>query len=67
MTAVRIVRLATGGDGVGKLPDGRTVFVPRTAPGDLIEITAERNHRRNSQRPEDGCFHAAPVYAIDFW
>jgi 23S rRNA (uracil1939-C5)-methyltransferase len=46
VTAVRILRLATGGDGVGKLPDGRAVFVPRTAPGDLIEITAERNHRR---------------------
>ena len=26
------LRLATGGDGVGKLDDGRTVFVPRTAP-----------------------------------
>lgn len=35
----RILRLAGGGDGVGKLPDGRTVFVPRTAPGDLVELT----------------------------
>ena len=46
MTAVRILRLASGGDGVGKLVDGRTVFVPRTAPGDLIDLTAVRNHRR---------------------
>ncbi len=46
MTAVRILRLATGGDGVGRLDDGRTVFVPRTAPGDLVELTQLRTHRR---------------------
>ncbi len=46
MTAVRIVRLAAGGDGVGKLPDGRAVFVPRTAPGDLVELTGLREHKR---------------------
>jgi len=42
----RIVRLATGGDGVGQLPDGRTVFVPRTAPGDRVELARVREHRR---------------------
>ncbi|HEV7366640.1 MAG TPA: TRAM domain-containing protein [Gemmatimonadales bacterium] len=46
MTPVRILRLAAGGDGVGKLPDGRTVFVPRTAPGDLVEVTGLREHKR---------------------
>jgi 23S rRNA (uracil1939-C5)-methyltransferase len=46
VTAVRILRLATGGDGVGRMEDGRTVFVPRTAPGDLVEITQLRAHRR---------------------
>jgi 23S rRNA (uracil1939-C5)-methyltransferase len=43
---VRILRLAAGGDGVGRLPDGKTVFVPRTAPGDLVEITRVREHKR---------------------
>jgi 23S rRNA (uracil1939-C5)-methyltransferase len=43
---VRILRLATGGDGVGRLEDGRTVFVPRTAAGDLVELTQVRMHRR---------------------
>ena len=43
---VRILRLATGGDGVGKLEDGRTVFVPRTAPGDLVELREIRTHAR---------------------
>lgn len=42
----RIVRLAAGGDGVGKLADGRTVFVPRSAPGDLVELTGIREYRR---------------------
>ena len=46
MTSVRILRLAAGGDGVGKLPDGKTVFVPRTAPGDLIELGEIRQRKR---------------------
>jgi 23S rRNA (uracil1939-C5)-methyltransferase len=46
VTGVRILRLAAGGDGVGKLPDGRTVFVPRTAPGDLVELAGLREHKR---------------------
>lgn len=37
---VRIRGIAVGGDGVGTLADGRTVFVPRTAPGDLVELAA---------------------------
>lgn len=48
---VRIDRIAAGGDGVGRLPDGRVVFVPRTAPGDLVElreIVLERNFARAS-------------------
>jgi 23S rRNA (uracil1939-C5)-methyltransferase len=46
VTSVRILRLAAGGEGVGKLPDGKTVFVPRTAPGDLIELGEIRQHKR---------------------
>jgi len=46
---VRIERLATGGDGVGHLDDGRVVFVPRTAPGDLVEIDRRRDHRRHAR------------------
>ena len=43
---VRIDRLAGGGDGVGKLDDGRTVFVPRTAAGDLVELVDLRMYKR---------------------
>jgi 23S rRNA (uracil1939-C5)-methyltransferase len=40
MTAVvvRINGIATGGDGVGRMPDGRAVFVPRTVPGDEVAL-----------------------------
>jgi 23S rRNA (uracil1939-C5)-methyltransferase len=43
---VRILGIAAGGDGVGKLEDGRTVFVPRTAPGDLVEVERLRESKR---------------------
>lgn len=43
---LRILRLAAGGDGVGRLEDGRAVFVPRTAPGDLVELTTLRSSAR---------------------
>ncbi|MCL4866929.1 MAG: hypothetical protein KJZ47_13625 [Gemmatimonadales bacterium] len=44
--AVRIREIAAGGDGVGTLDDGRTVFVPRSAPGDLVELADLRLHKR---------------------
>jgi 23S rRNA (uracil1939-C5)-methyltransferase len=43
---VRIERLAAGGDGVGHLDDGRVVFVPRTAPGDLVALRDLKPSRR---------------------
>src|SRR5207244_8419330 len=30
--------IAAGGDGVGRLPEGRAVFVSRTAPGDRVRV-----------------------------
>ena len=43
---VRINSIAAGGDGVGRLPDGRAVFVPRSAPGDLVQLTAVERKAR---------------------
>lgn len=43
---VRIESIAAGGEGVGRLPDGRVTFVHRTAPGDRVEIAlTERKER----------------------
>jgi 23S rRNA (uracil1939-C5)-methyltransferase len=46
VSPVRVLRLAAGGDGIGRMEDGRTVFVPRTAPGDLVELVGLRSHKR---------------------
>ena len=60
MSAVRILRLAAGGDGVGRLEDGRTVFVPRTAPGDLVELAQLRVHRRFARARVGSLAEAGP-------
>ncbi|MCI0435989.1 MAG: class I SAM-dependent RNA methyltransferase [Gemmatimonadetes bacterium] len=41
-----IESVAAGGAGVGRLPDGRTVFVHRTAPGEKVEIRVTQEKRR---------------------
>lgn len=41
---LRIDSIAAGGDGVGR-HDGMVVFVPRSAPGDLARVVAERHDR----------------------
>jgi 23S rRNA (uracil1939-C5)-methyltransferase len=43
---VRIDSIAAGGEGVGRLEDGRAVFVHRTAPGDLAEIEIVQRGKR---------------------
>ena len=46
---VKIERIASGGEGVGRLPDGKVVFVPRTAPGDRVEVEVIRSEKRFSR------------------
>jgi 23S rRNA (uracil1939-C5)-methyltransferase len=45
---VTITRIAAGGDGVGRLGDGRVVFIPRTAPDDRVKLRegSFEGHRR---------------------
>ena len=57
---VEILRLAAGGDGIGKLSDGRTVFVPRTAPEDLVQIIDLREHKRFARARLDRVLRASP-------
>jgi len=61
MTTVRIHAIATGGDGVGRLPDGVTVFVPRTAPDDLVEIDVTRRRARWARGRVRRVLEASPV------
>jgi 23S rRNA (uracil1939-C5)-methyltransferase len=68
---LRIDTIAAGGDGVGR-HNGLVVFVPRTAPGDLVQVCAEQRDRlmrgrvvelleASPQRVEPPCEH----YIID--
>jgi 23S rRNA (uracil1939-C5)-methyltransferase len=43
-TRVRVDSIAAGGDGVAR-SEGMAVFIPRTAPGDLVDITMESRGR----------------------
>ncbi len=43
---MRIESIAAGGEGVGRLADGRVVFVHRTAPGDGVELAVTEQHPR---------------------
>ncbi|HSJ96864.1 MAG TPA: TRAM domain-containing protein, partial [Myxococcota bacterium] len=38
LVELTIESLAAGGDGVGRAPDGRVVFVPLAAPGDRVRV-----------------------------
>jgi 23S rRNA (uracil1939-C5)-methyltransferase len=43
---VTVRAIAAGGSGVADLPDGRVVFVPRTAPGDRARIRVAKSRGR---------------------
>lgn len=56
---VTIERLAYGGRGVGSL-NGLTVFVPRTAPGDVVEVRLTEQRRRYAFGEVVAVQHASP-------
>ena len=43
---VTVRALAAGGAGVASLPDGRVLFVPRTAPGDRARVSVGQEKKR---------------------
>lgn len=43
---IEVERLAYGGDGIGRLEDGRTAFVRGGCPGDVVETKLEAEHAR---------------------
>lgn len=52
--------IAAGGDGVATLPDGRTVFVPRAAPGDRLQLRGVRLHARFARAEVGELVEAGP-------
>lgn len=57
---VTVRAIATGGDGVASLPDGRTVFIPRSAPGDRLRLRALRLHKRFARARIDAVLEPGP-------
>ncbi|MFM1548562.1 MAG: class I SAM-dependent RNA methyltransferase [Lentisphaeria bacterium] len=49
LITVKIEDIAFGGDGVGRLADGRIVFVPYTAVGDVARVRVVRQQRRHAR------------------
>ncbi len=46
MPTLKIERLAHGGEGIGFDADGRATFVPRTVPGDIVEVEVLKQKKR---------------------
>lgn len=76
---VTIDNLANGGDGAGRLADGRIVFVPRTIPGERVEIELTRSKKAyafgrllrilepSPERVEPACPHFGRCGGCQFW
>ena len=55
-----IADLAFGGEGVGRAPDGRAVFVPFTVPGERVVAEITRSSARFCRAEVREILHAAP-------
>ena len=60
VASVHIRALGSDGAGVGHLPDGRVVFVPRTAPGDEVSVRITRQKPRWARGRLMNVVQAAP-------
>ena len=57
---VEVEGLASNGHGVARLPEGKVVFVPRTVPGDVVEVHPTAERPRWMQARVVRLVHAAP-------
>ena len=46
---VQLLSPAYGGESLGRLPDGRAVFVPFTLPGETAHVRLVEEHRRHAR------------------
>jgi 23S rRNA (uracil1939-C5)-methyltransferase len=58
---LRIESLAAGGDGVARLPDGRVVFVPYSAPGDRVRARVVESRARFARARVEALLEPGPA------
>jgi 23S rRNA (uracil1939-C5)-methyltransferase len=63
VASVTIRAFGSDGEGVGDLPDGRVVFVPRTAPGDQVSLRLTQQKKRWARGQLVEVLQAAPTRA----
>lgn len=61
---VTITSIAGGGDGVGRLGDGRAIFVPRTAPGEQVRLGAVEKRKNFARGAIDEIVSAGPARIV---
>ncbi len=59
-TEVEITGIAAGGEGVGRMADGRVVFVHRTAPGDRVRVSVSSDRKRWARGRLESILHPGP-------
>ncbi|MCL2166114.1 MAG: TRAM domain-containing protein, partial [Clostridiales bacterium] len=57
---VEITGYGAGGEGVGRLPDGRAVFVPRAARGDVLALRLREEKARSARGEIDRILTPSP-------
>jgi 23S rRNA (uracil1939-C5)-methyltransferase len=57
---ITLTTLAHGGEGVGRLPDGRTVFVPFGLPGEYVRIRLTEERKRFARGSLINVLRASP-------
>jgi 23S rRNA (uracil1939-C5)-methyltransferase len=57
---LRIEKAIYGGDGLARVPEGKTVFVPGTLPGELVEVTIASDKRSFATSALDAVLEPSP-------
>ena len=61
---LRIEKAIYGGDGLARVPEGKTVFVPGTLPGELVEATIAADRRSFATSALDAVLEPSPKRVV---
>ena len=64
---VEVVRIATGGEGVARAPDGMTLFVPGALPGERVRAVVVDVRKRHARAELVEVLDAAPGRRTPPW